>query len=97
MKTAIGTDNDEEKTNTSCAVKINQETIPRIDSMLENIQLKLADGSKIDIVTTKACQKVSNKEKQMPVMQGTIGNNQVQTLRDTGCNGVHSCEKGSCE
>ena len=24
----------------------------------------------------------------MPVMQGKIGNNQVQTLRDTGCNGV---------
>ena len=55
--------------------------------MLENNQLKLADGSKIDIITN-ACQKVSNKEKQMPVMQGKIGNNQVQTLRDTGCNRV---------
>ena len=62
----------------SCAVKINQETIPQIVSMLENNQLKLADGSKIDIITN-ACQKVNNKEKQMPVMQGKIGNNQVQT------------------
>ena len=55
-------------------------------SCVANDSISLACGKRIDIMNAGSCQKVPNTD--MPVCEGFIGQQRVQTLRDTGCSGV---------
>ena len=49
--------------------------------------LELKSGEKIKVVRNGAC--LSNENKNcMPLVTGKVGENEVEVLRDTGCNGV---------
>ena len=49
--------------------------------------LELKSGEKIKVVRNGACLNNENK-KRMPLATGKVGENEVEILRDTGCNGV---------
>ena len=49
--------------------------------------MELKSGEKIKVVRNGAC--LSNENKNcMPLATGKVGENEVEVLRDTGCNGV---------
>ena len=58
------------------------------DAKAKNAEyLELKSGEKIKVVRNGAC--LSNENKNcMPLVTGKVGENKVEVLRDTGCNGV---------
>ena len=49
--------------------------------------LVLDSGERVSFVSSAGIQKRTNRA-EMPIVEGRVGNNKVETLRDTGCSGV---------
>ena len=57
-----------------------------ISECVKDNKLHLANGTRVDIITN-VCN-TTQPQKKMPLAKGLIGNEEVSTLRDTGCNGI---------
>ena len=73
-----------------CPVKLPEvkPTEEEVRACTKDVELLLASGKKIPIVSNACLEPLSGNRLKMPVVKGRVGEKTVDVLRDTGCSGI---------
>ena len=63
-------------------------TPEEVKSCIQNDQLLLAFGKKVPLLSNACVEPLTGERSKMPVVKGRVGEESVDTLRDTGCSGI---------